>query len=85
MTLQNCVFTGSLTATLVRTAALESGSRQVRLADCRLDGFDALDAEGGLLFASASEITMERVYFAHTKKFLGLTDYGWTLPGRPCW
>ena len=83
VTLQNCVFTGSLTATLVRTAALESGSRQVRLADCRLDGFDALDAEGGLLFASASEITMERVYFAHTKKFLGLTDYGWTLPAGP--
>lgn len=83
VTLQNCIFTGSLTATLVRTAALESGSRQVRLADCRLDGFDALDAEGGLLFASASEITMERVYFAHTKKFLGLTDYGWTLPAGP--
>ena len=83
LALQNCVFTGALTATLVRTAALAAGSRQVRLSDCRLDGFDALDAEGGLIFASASEITLERVYFAHTTKFLGLTDYGWTLPSGP--
>lgn len=80
LTLRNCIFTGELTATLVRTAALAEGSRRVRLEDCRLDGFDALDAEGGLLFASASEITLERIYFAHTKKFLGLTDYGRNLP-----
>lgn len=80
LVIRNCTFEGALTQTLVSASPLREGSdRTVLLKDCRLDGFDSLDDEGGMLFASATKLTVDGLYFAHTRKIFGLTNYSRTF------
>jgi len=81
---KNCIFEGSLTHNLVYAAPLAAGStRSLLLENCRADGIDSLDDEGGLCVGCSSELTIRGLYFAHTRKFLGLTNYDATIPSVP--
>ena len=74
---RNCIIEGSHHNNIVAGYALknESDSRTITVADCRVDGFDSRDGQGCFIHACATELTVERVYYAHTKEFFGLTNY----------
>lgn len=75
--LRNCAFRGYLAYDLVRTVGLSEpdATRFTALSDIRADGIDAMDAEGKLLSVACGDVTVERLYFANNKKFIGMTDY----------
>ena len=78
LTLRNCRFADSLCYNLVYARALESGQRVTRLEDCRADGIGSYFGEGRLLDVGSGQVTVERLYFANTDKFPGLTNYSRT-------
>lgn len=82
LTIRNCHFTGAQIYNLVYVRALESGQRVTRLEDCRLDGFDSYFGEGRLMDIGSGSLTVERLYFANTDKFPGLTNYSRTGVSR---
>lgn len=82
LTIRNCRFTGSLIYNLVYVRALESGQRITRLEDCRLDGAGSYFGEGRLLDVGSGSVAVERLYFANTDKFPGLTNYSRTAQSR---
>ena len=76
-TVQNCVFTGAYKRNTLQGELLEDAksSRTVTVRDCRVDGLDAVDADGRFFAGCMTELTVERLYYAHTKKFFGFADY----------
>jgi len=77
ITLRNCIFEGSNTTTLVEAWPLTSSesTRSIRIENCRLDGMDAMDGDGCMVRGCASDLRIERLYFANTKKIFGITSY----------
>ena len=75
---RNCIIEGSHHHNIVAGYALKNAddSRTITVADCRVDGFDARDGQGCFIHACTTELNVERVYYAHTKEFFGLTNYG---------
>lgn len=78
--IRNCVIEGAHHNNIVGGYPLKnaSDSRTITVADCRLDGFDSRDGQGCFINACATQLTVERVYYANTKEFFGLTGYGRT-------
>ena len=76
--IQNCIFGGAHHSNVINTNPLaDSGStRSVILRDCRCDGFDSMDGQGRFINTCATRLTIERLYYANTREFFGLTDYG---------
>lgn len=74
---RNCIFANSFGRTVIAAAPLADAQarRVVTVSDCRADGLDSRDAEGRFLNGCFTRLTVERLYYAHTKKFFGLTDY----------
>ena len=89
LTIRNCIITGSHHSNVIEADPLTDpdSTRTVTVSDCRSEGFDSLDGQGRFLNTCATELTVERVYYANTKEFFGLTDYGRekanVLPGTP--
>lgn len=87
--IQNCIFAGSHRSNLVNANPLSdcASSRTLCVRDCRCDGFDSLDGQGRFMNVCATDVTVERLYYANTKEFFGFTDYGCesmnTAPGAP--
>ena len=76
--MENCVIRGESDRHIFATMARIEPRRRPKIAvrDCRIDaGLDSVDAAGQLFKTDSAEITVERLYFADTKKFFGLTDY----------
>jgi len=83
LTLKNIVFDGSLSYDLVRTFPTEPGCiRTTLMQDCRADGIGSHFGEGRLLGFDAGNATVQRLYFANTDKFPGLTNYSRTVQNR---
>lgn len=78
VTVKNCMIDGAHHANIVNAAELadSQSSRAVLVRDCRVDGFDSMEGRGCFINACATELLVERVYYANTKEFFGLTGYG---------
>ena len=76
--LRNCSFRGYQAYDLVKVSPLSDpeATRFTTLSDIRADGIDAIDAEGKLLSVTCGDLTVERLYSANNKKFIGMTSYG---------
>ena len=84
--LRNCVFQGYQSHDLVKIMPLSDpeATRFTTLSDIRADGIDDMDDEGRFLAVSCGDLTVERLYFANNKKFIGLTNFRRaTENGRP--
>lgn len=75
---RNCIITGAHHANCVDSSPLSDSesTRTVTVCDCRCDGFDSMDGRGRFINTCATQLTIERLYYANTKEFFGLTDYG---------
>lgn len=83
LTLKNIVFDESLSYDLVRTLPTEPGcTRTILMQDFRADGIGSHFGEGRLLGFDAGNATVQRLYFANTDKFPGLTNYSRTVQNR---
>jgi len=86
---RNCIITGAHHANCVDSSPLSDSesTRTVTVCDCRCDGFDSMDGRGRFINTCATQLTIERLYYANTKEFFGLTDYGRefvnTIPHTP--
>lgn len=80
LNIRNCIIEGSHHNNIVGGYPLKNAddSRTITVSDCRLDGFDSRDGQGCFINACATDLTVERVYYANTKEFFGLTDYART-------
>lgn len=74
---KNCIILGSHHNNSINTNPLSDSesTRTVEVSDCRSEGFDSMDGAGRLINVCATDLTIERVYYANTKEFFGLTDY----------
>ena len=75
---KNCRFTGGLSYDLIRVVSCQY-PRYTRVENCRLDGFDSYCGEGRLLGIEGGDLVAEGLYFAHTNKFPGMTNYSRTI------
>ncbi len=82
LAVKNCRFSGALVYDLIRASAMDSGQRITSVTDCRLDGTGSYFGEGRLLDIGSGQVLVERLYFANTDKFLGLTNYSRTAQSR---
>ena len=83
---KNCIFQSFMGYDLVRAFPLENADskRFVRLCDIRCDGIESMNCEGKLVQLGCGDLSIERLYFANTRKFMGLTNFSRTeLAGRP--
>ncbi len=83
---KNCIFESFMGYDLVRAFPLEdpAAKRFVQLSDIRCDGIESMNCEGKLVQLGCGDLTVERLYFANTRKFVGLTNFSRTeLAGRP--
>lgn len=78
LTVKNCRFTAGLIYDIIRAFPC-SFPRTTRVENCRLDGYDSYFGEGRLLGVESGTLTVEGLYFAHTDKFPGLTNYSRTI------
>ncbi len=60
---------------LILGTAAFSGQRMLTVSDCRVDGINSIANEGCLISALSGSVTVERLYMANTRKFLGMTNY----------
>ncbi len=84
--IKNCIFESFMGYDLVRAFPLEEAdaTRFVQLSDIRCDGIESMNCEGKLVQLGCGALTVERLYFANTRKFMGLTNFSRTeLAGRP--
>ncbi len=74
---RNCIISGAHHACIVGTDSLSDAdsTRTVLVSDCRCDGFDSLERQGRFVGVCATHLAVERVYFANTNEFFGLTTY----------
>lgn len=77
--IKNTIFCGGVPYDLVRsvTTNLEV-SRRTMVTDCRVDGLLSVGGEGRLLDVQSGSLLVERLYFANTQKFIGLSNYSGT-------
>ena len=77
LVIRNCSFTGYQIRDLVLIRALKdpTATRFTLLQDVRADGIDSLNGEGQLANLGCGDLTVERLYFTKTEKFMGLTNY----------
>ena len=77
LTLRNCSFQGYQSHDLIKAVELSdpAATRTTVLSDIRADGIDAMDAEGRLFCVSSGDLTVQRLYCANNKKFIGMTSY----------
>jgi len=75
LTVKNCILTANISRNLIEIPASFEGTRSTQVLDCRTDGIEAMGGDGCILSVSAGDLTVERLYVAHTEKFLGCTDY----------
>ena len=86
---RNCIIGGAHHDNVIEGAPFTDpdSSRTITVTDCRCDGFDSMDGRGRFLNGQATKLTLERVYYANTREFFGLVDYGRTeynaIPGLP--
>ena len=78
LVVKNCRFIGGLSYDLIRVVRCKY-PRYTRVENCRLDGFDSYCGEGRLLGIEGGELVAEDLYFAHTNKFPGMTNYSRTI------
>lgn len=86
LVVKNCTFTDFLGYDLIKSFALEdpAAKRFIHLSDIRCDGIESMNCEGRLVGLGCGNLTVERLYFANTRKFMGLTNFSRTeLAGRP--
>ncbi len=74
----NCIIGGAHHDNVVGTEPMTDpeSTRSVAVHDCRCVGFDSMEGRGRFINTCATELTVERVYYADTKEFFGLTGYG---------
>ncbi len=75
---RNCIIGGAHHTNVVDAVPLTDpdSTRTVTVCDCRCDGFDSMDGRGRFINTCATQLSVERLYYANTKEFFGLTDYG---------
>lgn len=84
---RNCIIGGAHHDNVVAGVPFTDpdSSRTITVTDCRCDGFDSMDGRGRFLNGQATKLTLERVYYANTREFFGMVDYGRTeynaIPG----
>ncbi len=84
--IKNCKFTDYLGYDLIQTFPLNDPnvSRFLHISDIRCDGIESMNCEGKLIQLGSGDLTVERLYFANTRKFMGLTNFSRSvLAGRP--
>ena len=81
LTLKNCRFAGGLSYDLIRVFP-NAFPRSTQVINCRVDGFDGYFGEGRLLGVESGQLLAEGIYFAHTDKFPGMTNYSRTIQNR---
>lgn len=75
LTLRNSIITTLVPYTIVLASSAFRGQRMLTVSDCRTDGIDSFANEGCLVSACSGSVTVERLYMANTRKFLGMTNY----------
>jgi len=82
---RNCIITGAHHANCVDSSPLSDSesTRTVTVCDCRCDGFDSMEGQGRFINTCATQLTVERLYYANTKEFFGLTDYSREFSNTP--
>ena len=76
---KNCIFEGTFYRDMIITGHATVGQqRHLNVSDCRVDGLGASGAANRFILARGGEVTVERLYYAHTKKFFGMSDYAIT-------
>lgn len=78
---RNCIVEGAHHRCVVETAPDYPGTVAVR--ECRVDGFDSMEGQGCFLRCCGTDMLVERVYYANTKEFFGLTDYARQFKNAP--
>lgn len=75
---KNCIINGAHHANVVGSVPLATpaDTRTIVVSDCRVDGFDAMEGQGRFIDVCATDVTLERLYYANTKEFFGFSDYG---------
>ncbi len=84
--IKNCKFTGFLGYDLIQSFPLDDpdATRIVHISDVRCDGIESMNCEGKMIQLGSGDLKVERLYFANTRKFMGLTNFSRTvLTGRP--
>lgn len=84
--IKNCKFTDFLGYDLIQTFPMDDpdATRFVHISDIRCDGIESMNCEGKLIQLGSGDLTVERLYFANTRKFMGLTNFSRSvLSGRP--
>ena len=77
MVIRNCIFDNSFRRVVLDSNAISdpNAERALRVIDCRADGLDARDVDKIFLSGCYTELTLERLYYAHTQKLFGPTTY----------
>ena len=78
LVVKNCILDAVFPDENILVPAGFAGHRTVEITDCRCTHMDAMGNEGKLLHVVCGELTVERFYMTHTKKFLGLVNYART-------
>ena len=83
--IRNCILSGAHHSNVMNAATLADpdSTRTLIVDDCRCDGFDSTDGQGRFLNVCATRLVVERVFYANTREFFGLTDYGRQEPNTP--
>jgi len=76
ITVKNCIIGGAFTTHWIFGRAISDGSeRTVGISDCRIEDFNKMCGAGCMLAGCFTKLSIQRLYFANSKKFFGLSDY----------
>ena len=76
---KNCIIDSQLSYNLIYAGPDFAGDRSVTVSDCRADGLPSMQGEGNLICVRSGRLTVERLYVANTDKFLGMSNYAYTV------